>query len=127
MADTNSSDKQEKRFIEPETGAPSGTSSSGGVTGAGAEAGNQTKSQSTAGNNGGEKPDTKAVDTGHSEPGGNIGGRGPGSSSKTIGDQDSTQARNDMDTVDPMTGRAPGQLDKVNQQDNSKEQARRDP
>jgi len=113
MADTNSSDKQEKRFIDPETGAPSGTSSSGGVTGAGAEAGNQTKSQSTAGNNGGEKPDTKAVDTGHSEPGGNIGGRGPGSSSKTIGDQDSTQARNDMDTVDPMTARDPAHLNAV--------------
>jgi len=124
MAETNSDDKQEKRFIDPETGAPDGTSSSGGITGSGSEAGNQT--HSTKGN-GNEKPDTSAVGTGHSEPGGNIGGRGLGSSSRTIGDQDSTQARNDMDTVDPMTGRAPSQLDKVNQQNNSKEQARRDP
>ncbi len=126
MANTNGDDKQEKRFIDPETGAPSGTSSSGGITGAGSEAGNQTKSQTTGGN-GDEKPDTKAVGTGHSEPGGNIGGRGPGSPSSTIGDQDSTQARNDMDTVDPMTARDPGHLDKVRQQDNSKESARRDP
>ncbi len=125
MADTNSDDKQEKRFINPVTGAPDGTSSSGGITGSGSEAGNQTNS--TKKGNASEKPDTSAVGTGHSEPGGNIGGRGPGSSSKTIGDQDSTQARNDMDTVDPMTGRAPDQLDKVKQQDNSKEQARRDP
>ncbi len=126
MADTNSDDKQEKRFIDPETGAPDGTSSSGGITGAGAEAGNQTKSQTTGGS-GGEKKDTSAVATGHSEPGGNIGGRGPGSSSSTIGDQDSTQARNDMDTVDPMTARDPGHLDKVKQQDGPKESARRDP
>ena len=127
MANMDSSGKQEKRFIDPETGAPDGTSSSGGITGAGSEAGNQTKSQSTGGN-GGEKPNTKAVDTGHSEPGGNIGGRGPGDSSKTIGDQDSTQGRNDMDTVDPMTARDPGHLDKVNQQDNTSEElARRDP
>ena len=125
MANTNSDDKQEKRFIDPETGAPNGTSSSGGVTGSGAEAGNQTKSTSS---NTGEKPDTKAVDTGHSEPGGNIGGRGPGDASKTIGDQDSTQARADMDMIDPMTARDPGHLDKVKQEDNTiKEIAQRDP
>ena len=124
MADTNSSDKQEKRFIDPETGAPDGTSSSGGVTGSGGEAGNQAKSKPT---NGGEKPSTSAVDTGHSEPGGNIGGRGPGTSSKTIGDQDSTQARNDMDTIDPMTARDPGNLDKVKPQESAKEIAQRDP
>ena len=125
MADTDSSDKQEKRFIDPETGAPDGTSSSGGITGSGGESGNQTKSKPT---NGGEKPDTSAVDTGHSEPGGNIGGRGPGSSSKTIGDQDSTQARNDMDTVDPMTARDPGHLDKIKPHDtSSEERAMRDP
>jgi len=126
MADTNSDDKQEKRFIDPETGAPDGTSSSGGITGSGAEAGNQTKSQTT-GESGLEKKDTSAVATGHSEPGGNIGGRGPGSSSSTIGDQDSTQARNDMDTIDPMTARDPGHLDKVKPQDDTKESARRDP
>ena len=126
MADTNSDDKQEKRFIDPETGAPDGTSSSGGVTGSGGEAGNQTKSQST-GSNAGEKPNTKAVDTGHSEPGGNIGGRGPGDASKTIGDQDSTQGRNDMDTIDPMTARDPGSLDKVKPQEGAKEIAQRDP
>lgn len=124
MADTANNDKQEKRFIDPETGAPDGTSSSGGITGSGGEAGNQTKS---TGGNGGEKPDTKAVDTGHSEPGGNVGGRGPGDASKTIGDQDSTQGRNDMDTVDPMTSRAPGQLDKVTPQEGVKEIAQRDP
>lgn len=112
MTNTNGDDKQEKRFIDPETGAPDGTSSSGGITGSGSEAGNQTNSTKTG--NGAEKPDTSAVDTGHSEPGGNIGGRGPGSSSKTIGDQDSTRGRNDMDTIDPMTGRAPDQLDKIN-------------
>ena len=124
MANINSDDKQEKRFIDPETGAPDGTSSSGGITGSGGEAGNQTKSKP----NGGEKASTSAVDTGHSEPGGNIGGRGPGTASKTIGDQDSTQGRNDMDTVDPMTSRAPDQLDKVKPQDNSKDElARRDP
>ncbi len=112
MADTNSDDKQEKRFIDPETGAPSGSSSSGGITGSGSEAGNQTKSQTT-GESGLEKKDTSAVATGHSEPGGNIGGRGPGSPSSTIGDQDSTQGRNDMDMIEPMTSRAPGSLDKL--------------
>ncbi len=125
MTNTNSNDKQEKRFIDPATGAPDGTSSSGGITGKGAEAGDQTKSKIAADR--GEKPDTSAVATGHSEPGGNIGGRGPGSPESTIGDQDSTQARNDMDIVDPMTSRDPGQLDKVGKQDNSKEVARRDP
>ncbi len=113
MANINSDDKQEKRFIDPETGAPDGTSSSGGVTGAGGEAGNQ--AQSKTGNT--EKPSTSAVDTGHSEPGGNIGGRSPGTASKTIGDQDSRQGRNDMDTVDPMSSRAPNSLDKVTPQD----------
>lgn len=126
MADTNSSDKQEKRFIDPETGAPSGTSSAGGITGSGSEVGNQTQSQTTGGS-GREKKDTSAVATGHSEPGGNIGGRGPGNPSTTVGDQDSTQARNDMDTVDPMTSREPGQLDKVKPQSDEKERARRDP
>jgi hypothetical protein len=124
MADTNSDAKQEKRFIDPATGAPSGSSSSGGITGSGTEAGNQTTS--TKGN-GTEKPDTSAFGEGRSEPGGNIGGRNPGTSSKTIGDQDSTQGRNDMDMVDPMTGRSPGQLDKIIQQDNSREIAERDP
>ncbi len=124
MADTNSDDKQEKRFIDPETGASDGTSSSGGITGSGGEAGNKAKSKPT---NGGEKPSTSAVATGHSEPGGNIGGRGPGSPSSTIGDQDSTQARNDMDTIDPMTARDPGNLDKVKPQESAKEIAQRDP
>ncbi len=118
MTNINSDDKQEKRFIDPETGAPSGTSSAGGITGGGGEAGNQTKSQTT-GESGLEKKDTSAVATGHSEPGGNIGGRGPGSPSSTIGDQDSTQGRNDMDMIDPMTARDPAHLDKVNQQDNT--------
>ena len=127
MADINSDDKQEKRFIDPETGAPSGTSSSGGITGAGAEAGNNTKS-STTGESGREKQDTTAVAVGHSGPSGNIGGRGPGSPSSTIGDQDSTQARNDMDMVDPMMARDPGHLNEVKQQDNAaQERARRDP
>lgn len=126
MADINSDDKQEKRFIDPETGAPDGTSSSGGVTGSGAEAGNQTKSHTT-GESGLEKQDTTAVAVGHSGPSGNIGGRGPGSPSSTIGDQDSTQARNDMDTIDPMTARDPGHLDKVKPQKGVEERARRDP
>lgn len=115
MADTNSDAKQEKRFIDPETGAPTGTSSSGGITGAGSEADTQTNSQQTGDK--GEKRDTTAVDTGHSGPSGNIGGRGPASPSTTIGDQDSTQARNDMQMMDPMTSRAPSDLDKVNQED----------
>ena len=125
MTNTNGDDKQEKRFIDPKTGASDGSSSSGGVTGSGSESGNQTNSTQGGG---GEKPDTSAVGTGHSEPGGNIGGRGPGSPSNTIGDQDSTQGRADMDMIDPMTGRAPDQLDKVKQEDNTiNEIAQRDP
>lgn len=126
MADTNSDDKQEKRFIDPETGAPSGTSSSGSITGAGSEAGNQTKSQTT-GESGLEKPDTTAVAVGHSGPSGNIGGRGPGSPSSTIGDQDSTQGRNDMDMVDPMTSRDPGSLDTLEPGADVKASEQRDP
>jgi len=120
---TTTDDKQEKRFIDPKTGATSVSAGASGVTGSGSEAGRQGEHQIT----GGGKPTTDTVDTGHSDPGSTLGGRGPAAGQGTIGDQDSTQARTDMDTVDPMTSRAPNDLDKINEHQASKGIAERDP
>lgn len=127
MADeTNETDKtkiarenaNEKRFIDPSTGAPDGASDSGSSSPTGA--GSKTDKSQRA----------DPVDTGNrvreGQSQGNLGGRNPDQARKAMGDRDSTQNRNDMDMVDPMSGRLPDQLDKVHQQ-KPDAKAQRDP
>ncbi len=124
MVDDNTNDKQEKRFIDPETGATTASGSASGITGTGSE---PDKGQTTNTNTSSEKPTTQNVRTSQGEPGTGLGGRGPGEPGNTIGDQDSTQARNDMGMVDPMTSRAPSDLDKITTHEKPDSKAQRDP
>ena len=113
---------QDARFIDPDSGVAKANSSGSSVTGRGQGA---DKGQSPKDENG--KPMAQNVNMGDRNAQGNIGGRNPGDTKANSGDQDSTQARADMDTIDPMKGRLPEQLDRIQSHEQSKEIAQRDP
>lgn len=113
---------QDARFIDPNTGAPSAKASGSSLTGRGAET---EKGQSPKDESG--KPAAQNVNMGDRNAQGNLGGRNPGDTKKNSGDQDSTQARADMDMIDPMKGRLPDQLDKIKNHEQAKGIAQRDP
>ena len=113
---------QDARFIDPKSGAPNTNASGSSVTGRGQES---DKGQSPKDASG--KPTAQNVNMGDRSAQGNIGGRNPGDTKQNSGDQDSTQSRADMDTVDPMKGRLPDQLDRITDHEKSKGVAQRDP
>ena len=93
--------KHARSMVDPDTGAATGASgkSSSSVTGRGAKAHEKTppdKSEQAGAHN--------IVDR-HAQS--SIGGRSPAHEQTAMGDQDSTQSRNDIQLADPMTSRGP--------------------
>lgn len=110
-------DKEKEREVDPVTGAPTGPTdvashgtSGSSITGTGPKTnrGTMHNGSETAG----------AVHDVNFDPHAqsNLGGRSPGLPQTTIGDQDSTQNRNDMQMIDPMTSRAPADVNRREQE-----------
>lgn len=119
MAEQHSEDKP---VIDPETGATNKGASGSSATGTGAKSDKGSMEQRD------QKADTDVVNTGDRHAQANLGGRNPGESRAAMGDQDSTQNRNDMTLVDPLTSRAPDKLDELKEKRDGKgEFAQRDP
>lgn len=108
MADQNPNEKPQ---IDAKTGAPSKGMASSSATARGP----MSDTGSVPEDNQGQKETTDTVNTGDRHAQANLGGRNPGESSTAMGDQDSTQGRNDMTLVDPVTSRSPDKLDKLQQ------------
>lgn len=87
-----------RSMVDPETGAASGKSSSS-VTGSGAKAHEKTPPDKS------EQAEAHNVVDRHAQA--SIGGRSPGHEQTAMGDQDSTQNRNDIQLADSMTSRDP--------------------
>lgn len=119
MADQHPEDKPD---IDPATGAINKGKSGSSATAAGTKNDKESKQESN------QKPDTDTVDTGDRQAKENLGGRTPAEGRPPMGDQDSTQGRNDMTLVDPMTARSPDKLDELKEKHTSKDTlATRDP
>lgn len=113
---------QDARFIDPKSGAAKANAAGSSLTGRGEEPHKEDAPKHESG-----KPASQTVNMGDRHAQGNLGGRNPGDWKNNSGDQDSTQARADMDMIDPMVGRAPDQLDGIKTHRESEGIAQRNP
>lgn len=95
--------EQARSMVDPDTGAATGAGgkSSSSVTGRGAKAHEKTPAN--------KSQQAEAHNTIDRYAQASIGGRSPAHEQTAMGDQDSTQDRDDIQLADPMTSRTPKQ------------------